>query len=298
MQAVKYIVTGGVLLVLLVIVNGLFTVQEYEQGIVLRLGKIVTDSKGEADIKEPGLNFKIPFVTTAKIFDIRLQTLDIESSRIVTSEKKDLLVDYYIKWKITDLPQFYKSTGGRIIRVQTLIEQKSNDGIRAEFGKRTIQEVVSGERRDIMALLREQVNESVEGLGVDVIDVRIKRIDLPTEVSATVFERMRSERARVATEHRAKGRAQAEAIRAKADATATVIVATATSESKIIRGNGDAIAAKIYADAYNKDPEFYAFYRSTKAYQQVFNSKKDLLVLKPDSHFFKYFGKLSNKGKG
>lgn len=277
------------IIVLLLVITGLFSVQEYERAIVLRLGKIEANSNGEPIIRTPGLNFKIPFITATKVFDVRLQTLDIESSRIVTEEKKDLLVDYYIKWRIVDLPKFYKSTSGNRLRVETLLRQKANDGIRAEFGKRSIQEVVSGERRDIMKILREQVDSSVSGLGINVIDVRIKRIDLPTEVSATVFARMRSERARVATMHRAQGKADAEAIRAKADADVTVILATANSKSKEIRGLGDALAAEIYAKSYNQDPDFYRFYRSMNAYQKAFQNKSDLLVLKPDSRFFKNF---------
>ena len=289
MQIFKLASSILVLLCLLLLTSGLFKVQQYEQAIVLRLGKIETLADGSPNIRMPGLNFKIPFITNARIFDTRLQTLDIESSRIVTSEKKDLLVDYYIKWKIVNLPAFFKSTGGNIIRAQTLIEQKLNDSVRAEFGKRTIQEVVSGERHDIMQLLREQAKESVNALGLDIIDVRIKRIDLPTEVSTTVFERMRSERARVAMSHRSEGRAKAEEIRARADAKVTVIVAKAQKESKVIRGQGDAVAAKIYVDSYKKDPGFFSFYRSIRAYKNVFSSKQDILVLKPDSHFFKYF---------
>ncbi|NQY43436.1 MAG: protease modulator HflC [Legionellales bacterium] len=294
----KFLSSIAVVVVMLFIISGLFTVQEYERAIVLRLGKIESDFDGNPKIRTPGLNFKIPFVTIARVFDIRIQTLDIDSSRIVTQNKKDLLVDYYIKWKITDLPKFYTSTGGNIIRVHTLLEQKANDGIRAEFGKRTIQEVVSGERSDIMDLLLKQVDKSVAGLGIDVIDVRIKRVDLPTEVSSTVFARMRAERARVATEHRAKGRSESEAIRAKADAEVTVILATAESESKKIRGEADAIAAKIYAESYNRDPDFYAFYRSTTAYKNIFSNGNDFLVLMPDDNrFFKYFGRIDTNRK-
>ena len=290
MNTKKFILNTIGILAFLFIVSGLFTVNEYEKAIVLRLGKIEVDSNGEPKIRMPGLNFKIPFVTMARVFNTRLQTLDIDSSRMITEEKKDLLVDYYIKWRIVDLPKFYTSTGGNVTRAQTLIEQKANDGIRAEFGKRTIQEVVSGERRDIMNILRQQVDESVGGLGISIIDVRIKKIDLPTEVSSKDFDRMRAERARVAAMHRSQGRADAEAIRAKADADATVIQATAKSEAKMIRGMGDATAAKIYADAYSKDAEFYSFYRSIRAYKETFKDKRDLLVLKPDSRFFRYFG--------
>jgi membrane protease subunit HflC len=295
MSNIRFIFTTLILILFVVILSGLFTVYENERAIVLRLGKIETDRDGNPKIRQPGLNFKVPFITVARVFDTRLQTLDIDSSRIVTEQKKDLWVDYYIKWRIVDLPKFYTATGGNLIRVQTLIEQKANDGIRAEFGKRSIQEVVSGERRDIMKILREQVDTSASSLGVDVIDVRIKRIDLPTEVSSTVFQRMRSERARIATMHRAQGRADAEAIRAKADANVTVILATAESEGKKIRGEGNATAAKLYADAYNKDADFYSFYKSLIAYKTSFKDKRDLLVLQPDAKFFRYFANPSNK---
>lgn len=277
--------------------SSVYIVNQSEQAIVLRLGKIVqTSATKEASIKEPGLHFKLPFlIDSVRKFDVRLQTHDVDESRIVTSEKKDLLVDYYVKWRIVNLPLFFNRTNGNFILTRQLIEQKINDGLRAEFGKRTIKEVVTGERRDIMALLLQQAKESVLGLGVDVVDVRIKRIDLPSEVSSAVFERMQAERQRFATEHRAQGRSKSEQIRAKADSTVIVLRAEADKESKRIRGEGDAVAAKIYAEAYQADPEFFSFYRSVSAYKNVFSNKGDIVVLKPDSYFFKYFNNVIPK---
>lgn len=282
----------GLLVLLLLGFSSVYIVNEGQQAILLRLGKIVHDSKTQQPaVKGPGLHFKWPFINMARIFDTRIQTLDIDSSRIVTAEKKDVLVDYFVKWRIDNLPQYYTSTGGNEFQAETLLEQKLNDGLRAEFGKRNISEVVSGERTDIMAILRTYANKSAKGLGINIIDVRIKAIDLPSEVSTAVYERMRAERERVATEHRADGKAAAEAIRAKADANVTVTLAKASSDAKRIRGSGDALAAKTYADAYSKNAEFFEFYRSLNAYRDVFNNKKDIVVLQPDSQFFKYFNK-------
>jgi len=290
MSQVQTTVLTILLLAGLLVFKSLYVVNEYEHGMLFRLGKIVTDSEGEPSIKLPGLHAMLPFIHESKIFDMRLQTLDIDESRIVTSEKKDLIVDYYVKWRIEDILLFFKRTsGGNFVHAKRLIEQKVNDSLRAEFGKRTIQEVVSGERRDIMAILSQQAKTSVVGLGLDVIDVRIKRIDLPSEVSSAVFDRMRAERQRFATEHRAEGRSKSEAIKAGADATSVVIQAKAGTQGAEIRGEGDAVAAKIYADAYRADPEFYSFYRSIEAYLKVFSNKKDILIMRPDNYFFKYF---------
>lgn len=281
---------AAIILILLLALSTIYTVREGQDGLLLRLGKIVENPEtGKADVKTPGIHFKWPIVNSVRLFDTRLQTLDIKSSRIVTEEKKDVLVDYFVKWRIKDLAMYFTRTSGYESRAQALLEQKVNDGLRAEFGKRNISEVVSGERSDIMAILQKQANESAGSLGIEVVDVRIKRIDLPTEVSNAVFDRMRAEREQIANEHRAEGRAKAEALRAAADADVTVTLATAESQAKKIRGDGDARAAKIYADAYNKDVSFYAFYRSLLAYQQSFNKKSDIMVLHPDSDFFRYF---------
>ena len=297
MKTLKNFIVPVMILAIMLAFSSVYTVREGQQAILLRLGKIEVDHKtGKPAVKNPGLHFKYPFINSARVFDVRMQTLDIESSRIVTAEKKDVLVDYYAKWRIQNLPLYFTRTGGSSLQAETLLKQRLNDGLRAEFGKRDISEVVSGERQDIMAILKEQANESARSqLGIYVVDVRIKRIDLPTEVSNAVFDRMRAERERVATEHRAEGKSVANATRASADATVTVTLATANSEAKKIRGKGDGEAAKIYADAYKKNPEFYAFYRSLQAYRNTFNKPEDILVLKPDSQFFKYFNQANIK---
>ena len=278
---------------IIIISSCLFTVQEGQEGLVLRLGKLVTlkTSQGEKHALQyvPGLHFKLPIIDTIKKFDMRLQTLDIQSSRIVTKEKKDVIVDFYVKWRISDLPLYYKRTAGDSQKVDTLLTQQLNDGLRAQFGRRTIKEVVSDDRAQIMTALNKRADSSAKNLGIEVIDVRIKRIDLPEEVSNAVYERMRAERERVAKEHRSEGRAQAEAIRTNADAQATVIVAGAKADANKLRAAGDQTAAKIYADAYSKDAEFYTFMRSLSAYNASFAQKNDILVLTPDSQFFQYF---------
>ncbi|GAB4393602.1 MAG: protease modulator HflC [Gammaproteobacteria bacterium] len=279
----------GILVALFLFALSLYTVREDQRAIVLRLGEILKDDGNQAIIRGPGIHLKIPLLHQARKFDMRIQTKDIDDSRVVTAEKKDVLVNYYAKWRIKDIALYFTRTGGNSLRAETLLEQKLNDGLRAEFGRRTIRDVVSGERRDVMLALQKQADESAHELGIEVVDVRIKRIDLPTEVSSSVYERMRAERERVATEHRAEGKSRAEAIRATADARVTVILATADQKSKEIRGDGDAQAARIYADAYNRNPDFYAFTRSLDAYTTTFNNKRDILVLKPTSQFFQYF---------
>jgi membrane protease subunit HflC len=282
----------SIILLLLAITayTSLYTVNEGEQALLLRLGKIVTNSKGEPRTFGPGLHWKTPFITQVKIFDMRLQTLDIKSSRIVTAEQKDVIVDYFVKWRISNPGLYYTRTGGNAEQANILLEQQLNDGLRAEFGKRSISEVVSDDRTTIMDALSQQANLNAQRLGIQVVDVRIKRIDLPTEVSTAVFERMRAERERVAMEHRSTGKANAEAIRANADANVTITVATAKEAAAKIRSQGDAQAAQISSDAYSQDTGFYAFYRSLLAYKKVFsNQKNNILVLKPDSQFFKYF---------
>jgi len=282
-----------IFLVLALFYTTVYTVNEGEQALLLRLGTIETDAGGMPVVEGPGLHFKIPLITQANIFDTRLQTLDIKSSRIVTAEQKDVMVDYYVKWRINDLALYYTRTGGDPQQANLLLEQQLNDGLRAQFGRRTISEVVSDDRATIMDTLGKQANDTAQRLGIKVVDVRIKRIDLPAEVSSAVFERMRAERERVATEHRSTGKANAEGIRANADADVTVIVATASAQAAAIRAQGDGQAAKIYADAYSKDADFFAFLRSLQAYKAVFSKpQNNLLVLKPDGQFFKYFNSL------
>ena len=291
----RHIVGFIVALVLILLYMTAYTVHQGQRGLLLRLGKIIANPiTGKAYAIKPGLHFKWPFINQVRRFDVRLQTLSVSSSRILTEEQKYVLVDYYAKWRIVNLPLYYTRTGGFASRTQTLLQQQINDALRAAFGKRSITEVVSGERINIMALLREAANRSAKNLGIEVIDVRIKRIDLPKEVSDSVFARMRAQREQVATQHRANGRAKAEAIRANADATATVMVATARASAAKVRALGINVAAHIYAQAYQKDPEFYAFYRSLQAYKHTFNQPKDLVILRPDSQFFNYF--VSAKG--
>jgi membrane protease subunit HflC len=239
-------------------------------------------------IYEPGLHFKIPFINNVRKLDARIQTLDEAADRFVTSEKKDLMVDSFVKWKIVDFSTFYLRTAGSVENARALLKQKVNNGLRTEFGTRTIKEIVSGDRNAIMAKALESAASSREDLGIEVIDVRIKAINLPAEVSASIYDRMRAERSAVAKEHRSKGQEQAEIIRATIDAKVTVMLATAQKDAQEMRGDGDALAAKVYADSYGQDPEFFSFYRSLQAYEKSFNSKSDILVVKPDSDFFNY----------
>ncbi len=285
------LISSLVLLVLALVYSSLFTVKEGEKAMLLRLGQIVTGPKGQALVMGPGLHAKVPLLNQVRIFDTRLNTWDIQSSRIVTAEQKDVMVDYYFKWRITNLALYFTRTGGNIQQAQKLLEQQLNDGLRAEFGRRTISEVVSDDREGIMTRLRLQADKGARGLGLSIIDVRIKRIDLPNEVSAAVYQRMRAERERIATEHRAEGKAKAEAIRAQADANAVIIVATAKTDAAHARAEGDMQAAQIYADAYSRDANFYAFYRSLQAYKKTFANKSDIIVLPTDSAFLKYFNR-------
>jgi membrane protease subunit HflC len=273
-----------VAVVIILLFSSTFVISEGEEGLVVKLGSLRVDSQGQPTVFMPGLHMKWPFISSVLRFDTRLQTLEVKSSRIVTAEKKDVIVDYYAKWQIADLSTFYKSTSADKSRAELLLEQQINNGLRAEIGTKTISEVVS-DRQSIMSALQKAAMQSAAPLGIAVIDVRIKTIDLPPEVSSAVFERMRAERQRVASEHRAGGQAKAEAIRAKADGDATLIVAKATAEAAKLRANGDVKAAKIYTANYNRDPDFYAFYRSLLAYQDIFNDQT-LMILSPDNPFF------------
>lgn len=283
------------IIVVLMIYSSLFVVNEGERALISRLGKLLKTGD-EFMIDGPGLHIKIPVIDQVLYFSSRLQTLDIQSSRIVTAQKKDVIVDYYVKWRITNLPLYYTRTSGQIVRAEKLLSQQVNDGLRAEFGRRTISEVVSDDRAGIMTALNKSANLSAQKLGLTVVDVRIKRIDLPEEVSNAVFERMREERKRVATEHRSKGEAEAETVRAGADANATVIVATARAQSNRTRASGDGQASTIYADAYSKNPNFYAFYQSLVSYTKVFDNKQNVLVLSPQTEFFRYFNNPGDTG--
>lgn len=284
-----------IVIVVLALYLSVYTVREGQSAVVLKLGKLVTAKNGMPLVIKPGLHFKTPFISSVQKFDTRLQTLDVQSSRVLTEEQKYLLVDYYVKWKIQDLALYYVRTGGYVDKTETLLQQKINDALRAAFGKRTITEVVSGERGSVMDLLQQRAEVSAKDLGVEVVDVRIKRIDLPEEVSSSVFDRMRVEREQAAAKHRSDGKAAAEAIRAQADAAVTVTLAKARETGAKIRAAGDSKAAKIYTDAYSRNVEFYNLYRSLKAYREAFNNKSDILLLQPNSEFFKYFQSTNNQ---
>ena len=273
---------------LLLGVSSVFVVNEGQRGIVFQFNKIKRDSNGEMLVFEPGLHFKIPLIEDVKKIDARIQTMDEAPDRFVTSEKKDLMVDSYVKWRIADFSTYYLRTSGNIENARALLKQKVNNGLRTEFGTRTIKEIVSGDRSEVMEKALESARSSREDLGIDVIDVRVKAINLPSEISNSIYERMRAERTAVAKEHRSKGQEQSEIIRATIDAKVEVMLATAQKEAFEIRGQGDALAAKVYADAYKQDPEFFGFFRSLQAYENSFNSKSDIMVVKPDSDFFHY----------
>lgn len=289
---VKFI---GTILAVLVFMGSftLFTVDEREKAIMFRLGEIVrTDF-------EPGLHFKIPIINNVRKFDARVLTMDAPPEEFLTSEKKNVTVDSFIKWRIVDSAAYYKSMRGDERTATTRITQIIKDGLRNEFGKRTIQEAVSGERSQIMDNLKINTTKQVKEFGVEIVDVRIKRIDLPRDVSNSVFQRMEAERGRVAKDFRSRGAEEAEKIRADADRQREIIIAKGYRDAEQIKGEGDAKAAKIYADSYTQNKEFYSFYRSLNAYKNTFNSKNDVLVVKPDAEFFKYFGTAdSGKSQG
>ncbi len=274
----------GAAIVALLFYSAAFTVNQWELAIKFRLGEIV-----DSDY-DPGLHWMIPLVNNVKHFDGRRQTLDAKPQRFLTIEKKFVIVDYYAKWRISNVAQYYRSTsGGNIMQISKLLSERINTALRDEFGKRTIQEAISGERAEIMEVLRKAADEQSSELGVEIVDVRVKRIDFPREVSDSVYDRMRTERLRVAKELRANGAEQAERIQADADRQSTIIKANAYKQAEQLRGEGDAISADIYAKAYNKDREFYSFYRSLSAYRSVFAKGGDIMVLEPDSEFFEYF---------
>ncbi|KTD06013.1 membrane protease subunit HflC [Legionella gratiana] len=290
---------GLLVLILLLLLTTVFTVTQGQQGILLRLGRLVNDeATNKVKVLNPGLHFKVPFIENVRIFDTRIQTMDIKSTRIVTREKKDVMVDYYVKWQIDDLAQYFKSTGGNEFKAETLLEQQLNTLLRAQFGKRTISEVVSGGRDDVMELLRKAAEKQAGELGINVVDVRIKGIELPASTSNAIYQRMRADMQKIANKHRADGQAAAEQIQAKADADVIVLLAKTRSEAQKVRSIGQAKAAAIYADAYGKNKEFFALYRSLLAYEGSFKSKKDILVLDQSSAFFDYFKQATPKNDG
>ena len=288
----KNLLIAAFVLLVLLASGSLFAVKEGERAIVIQFGKVQRDDDtGDTKVFEPGLHFKLPFIDSVRVLDARIQTLDGSPDRFVTSEKKDLIVDSYVKWRIDDFARYYLSTGGNKLQAEALLKQKVNNGLRSEFGTRTIAQIVSGERSALMNQAMEQASTSSDELGIEIVDVRVKQINLPTEVSNSIFQRMRAERAAVAREHRSEGQEQAEVIKANIDAKVTVMLADAERNARQLRGEGDAIAAQIYADAYSKNADFYSFLRSMDAYKQSFNSKQDVMVIAPDSDFFKYMNK-------
>ncbi len=268
---------------LVVLYLSVFTVHERQRAILFQLGKVV-----RADYT-PGLNFKVPFVQSVRKFDARIQTLDAAPEPFLTSEKKNVLVDAFVKWRIEDVERFYTSTGGNMIQANARLDQVIRRGLKDEFGKRTIQNVVSGERTAIMNILSVTANESAEEFGIEIVDVRVKRIDLPPEISSSVYRRMAAGRQRDARELRAQGSEEAKRIRAVAERQREVILAEAGRDSQELRGKGDAKAAETYAKAYNQNPEFFALSRSLDAYKNTFTDRSDVLLLQPDSDFFRYF---------
>jgi membrane protease subunit HflC len=266
--------------------NSFYIVSQTERAVLLQFGRVV-----QADV-QPGLHVKVPYVNQVRKFDARLMTLDAPTQRFLTLEKKAVMVDAYAKWRVKDAERFYTATSGLKQIADDRLSRRLESGLRDQFGKRTLHEVVSGQRDELMAGITESLNKMAnDELGIQVLDVRVKAIDLPKEVNRSVFERMSTEREREAREHRAKGNELAEGIRADADRQRRVLLAEAYRESEEARGEGDAQAAAIYAKAYGQDQEFYNFYRSLQAYRQSFSSKSDVLVLDPNSDFFKYMEK-------
>jgi membrane protease subunit HflC len=263
--------------------NTLFVVSEFERGITLRFGQLI-----EADI-EPGLHVKVPFLDDVRRFDARILTVDAQPASFFTVEKKRLIVDSYAKWKIANVETYYKATNGVERTAENRLAKRINDGLRNQFGTRTLREVVSGERDLLMKNITQELNSSVrDELGIEIVDIRVKRIDLPQEVSSQVFRRMTAERDKEAQELRSTGKEKAEKIRASADRERTIELANAYRDAEELRGEGDAKAASIYAEAYQQDAEFYSFMRSLNAYKSAFSNKGDIMLVEPDSQFFKY----------
>lgn len=272
--------------------QSLTIVPEGYRGIMMRFNKVQRDDNQKVVLYEPGLHIKVPFIDGLKVLDARIQLLDGQEDRFVTVEKKDLLVDSYVKWKISDFGQFYTATGGDYQKAADLLRRKVGDRLRSEIGSRTIKDIVSGSRGELMAGAQKALNDGEDGaekLGIEVVDVRVKQINLPNEVSSSIYQRMRAERDAVAREHRSQGEEKAEFIKAEVDRKVVLIEATANRKAEELRGTGDAQAAKIYADAFSQEPEFYSFVRSLKAYEASFaEGQNNMMLLKPDSEFFRF----------
>lgn len=283
MQSRFNLFVAVVVLLAITISASVFFVDERERVILLKLGQI------ERADYEPGLHFKIPFVNQVRRFDGRVLSLDATPARYLTGEKKNVIVDSFILWRISDVAQYFRAMSGDEENAKLRLSQIIKDGLRAEFGRRSIQEVVSGDRDVMVAGLMEEANETAEGFGIEIVNVRIKRIDLPQEVSSSVFARMQAERERVAKDLRSRGAEEAEKIRSDADRQRTVILAEARRQAESLRGDGDATATEVYADAYGQNEDFYSLYRRLNAYQNIFQGE-DLLVIEPKGDFFSRFG--------
>lgn len=282
----------GLALVLVVASLSMFVVDQRQVAIVFQLGEMVSVKTS------PGLYFKIPLMQNVGFFDSRILTLDSgEPDRYITSEKKNLMVDYFAKWRIADVKQYYVSVGGDEMRATTRLKQTINSSMREEFGKHSIHDVISNERDQVMQAVIQKTEADAKSIGVQVLDVRLKRVDFPTEISDSVYRRMEAERKRVANELRATGYADSEKIRADADRQRQVILANAYRDAQRIKGEGDEKASLVYGAAFGRNPEFYAFYRSLDAYKQSFKSKSDIIVLDPSSAFFKYLKNPGRTGK-
>ena len=267
----------------IVILSATYTVDEREKAIVFQFGEIL-----RADHK-PGIHFKTPFINNVRKFDARIQTMDAEPESYLTEEKKNLIVDSFVKWRVKDAFTYYTTLGGLPANARNRLSQRVNDALRSEFGKRSVQQVISGARVEIMNVVRQSIDQETSGLGLEVLDVRLKRVDLDTAISERVYQRMEAERSMVAKQLRARGAEAAERVRADADRQRQVILANANRDAQEIRGLGDATAPAVYAGAFGQDREFYRLYRSLNAYRATFNSSANLLVIEPKSEFFRYF---------
>ena len=276
------------LAILLVVFNSLYVIRETERAVVLRFGRLIETNTA------PGLHVKVPGIDEVRVFDARVLTLDSQPENFYTLEKKRLIVDSYAKWRIEDVETYYRATGGDESIARNRQAARTNDGLRNQFGKRRLNEVVSGQREQLMSELTRELNDAVQAsLGIRVIDVRVKKIDLPDEVRQSVYDRMSAEREKLAREYRSRGKEEGEKIRADADRQVTIIEAEAYRDAELIRGEGDAKASATYADAFSKDPEFYAFTRSLRGYEEAFGGGGDVLVLDPKSDFFRYLDRRS-----
>ena len=290
MKRASAFVLVAAVVVALIVTMSVYTIDQRKAAIRFQLGEVI------AVQTDPGLYFLVPLLQNVRLFDMRIQTLEArDPERFLTSENRNVLVDSFVKWKVVDVRQYYVSVRGDPIAAEARISQTVNDALRAEFAKRTVHDVVSGERDQIMSTVAQKVDLDVRRIGVAVVDVRLKRVDFVPEISSNVYDRMNSERKRVANELRATGQAEGEKIKADADRQRQVIVAEAYRDAQRTKGEGDALATRVYAEAFQRNPEFFSFYRSMEAYRQSLRNKNDVMVLDPSADFFKYF---KNPGRG